>query len=297
MAKKPMRKAPKGAAKKAPPKRGDMSWMNRFATPTQREFRQFQQAQRGQFTPTINTLLNQMRSTQVETDPTVRAYEQMMAGLPTGESVSKAYQSGLQNLATYMQGLDTARAGKGVSDVVGALGAALGVEGAGELAQAAGTVSGVGETGGDVMSKALMQAAAGQFAGLETERLGQLADQRQELMLGAGQARSAVKQQRQELGRMLAEARGQRIGAMVNPFERAAMIRSFQDAASGISGGNYGMSQTPPTPNLPQSEDLGIGIVAQDIEGISKAGYPTGYPTGSIPRRPKPRPKRKIKQR
>ena len=228
---------------KKPPKAGDTSWMDAFMAPSRCQFQSYLLGQQGQFTPMIRTLRQQLAALRKSGDPTARAYQRMLEGLPTEEAVSGAYRGGLQNLQGFMQGLDMSRAGRGVSEALGAVGGALGVEGAQDIAQAAGTVSGVGEAGGDVMSKALMQAAAGQFAGLETERLGQLAGQRQELTLGMGEARKAARAERQELARMLAEARGQRRAAAPNPFDVANMLMQFQQnrrAMGGYGGGGYG---------------------------------------------------------
>ena len=234
---------------KKPPKAGDTSWMDRFMTPTQRQYQQFLRSQQRQFRPMIQTLRGQLAGLQdAGKDPTVRAYEALLGALPSNEAVTGAYGTGVQNVAQYLQGIDMARGGRGVSEAIGAIGGALGVEGAGDVAQAAGTVSGIGEAGGDVMSKALMQAAAGQFKALETERLGQLGEQRQALTLGAGEARKAVREQRRELARMLAEVRGQRMAAAPNPFEVANMLMQFQQnrrAMSGGYGGGYGGGAVP----------------------------------------------------
>jgi len=221
----------------------DMSWMDALTKPSRKGFRQYLRSQQGQFAPMIGTLLNQLRSTKPGQDPTVLAYERLLKGLPSAESVSGSYRSRLDSLASYMQGLDTARGGRAVTDIIGSVGGMRGVEGAADVAGAAGTVSGVGG-GDDSMYKALMQGAAARFAGLESERLGQLAGQRQELALGAGQARSAVQQQRQELGRMIAEARGQRMAATPNPFELASMIMQYQDAMKSRTGTSSGKSET-----------------------------------------------------
>jgi hypothetical protein len=208
--------------------------------PTQGEFQRYLRGQQGQFQPVISTLRNQLAMMRNVKDPTVKAYESMLGALPSGETVAGAYGAGLENVAKYLQGIDLARGGQGVSEAVGAIGGALGVEGAGDVAQAAGTVSGIGAAGGDVMSKALMQAAAGQFAGLQTERLGQLGEQRQALTLGAGEARKAAREQRMELARMLAEARGQRRGAAPNPFELASMVMQYQQNRRALSGTGRG---------------------------------------------------------
>lgn len=222
---------------KKPPKAGDTSWMDAFMAPTQRQYQQFLRGQQRQFRPMIQTLRGQLAGLQdAGKDPTVRAYESLLGALPSSEAVTGAYGTGVQNVAQYLQGIDMARGGRGVSEALGAIGGALGVEGAGDIAQAAGTVSGIGEAGGDVMSKALMQAAAGQFKALETERLGQLGEQRQALTLGAGEARKAVREQRRELARMLAEARGQRIGAAPNPLDVANAFMQYQQNRKTLAG-------------------------------------------------------------
>lgn len=222
---------------KKPPKAGDTSWMDAFMAPTQRQYQQFLRSQQRQFRPMIQTLRGQLAGLQdAGKDPTVRAYEALLGSLPSTEAVTGAYGTGVQNVAQYLQGIDMARGGRGVSEALSAIGGALGVEGAGDIAQAAGTVSGIGEAGGDVMSKALMQAAAGQFKALETERLGQLGEQRQALTLGAGEARKAVREQRRELARMLAEARGQRIGAAPNPLDVANAFMQYQQNRKTLAG-------------------------------------------------------------
>lgn len=220
-----------------PPKAGDMSWLDQLLNPSRKQFNRYMRSQQRQFAPMIRTLRGQLAGLKdAGKDPTVKAYEALLGALPTNEAISGAYGAGVGNVAQYLQGIDMARGGRGVSDVVGALGGALGVSGAGDIAQAAGTISGVGEAGGDVMSKALMQAAAGQFKALETERLGQVGEQRQALTLGAGEARKAVRQERKDLARMLAEARGQRIGAAMNPFDVANMIMQYQQNKRAMSG-------------------------------------------------------------
>jgi len=233
---------------KKPPKAGDMSWLDQLLNPTKKQFNRYMRSQQRQFAPMIRTLRGQLAGLRdAGNDPTVRAYEALLGALPSNEAISGAYGAGVGNVAQYLQGIDMARGGRGVSDVVGALGGALGVAGAGDIAQAAGTISGVGEAGGDVMSKALMQAAAGQFKALETERLGQVGEQRQALTLGAGEARKGVRQERKDIARMLAEARGQRIGAAMNPFDVANMIMQYQQNRRAMSGGGgYGSGGNPP---------------------------------------------------
>jgi hypothetical protein len=204
--------------------------MDAFTTPTRAQFQRYLGGQQNQLTPMIRTLRRQLAGMRRQGDPTVKAYEALLAGVPTNEAVSGAFQGGLQNVSNFIQNLDMARGARGVSDIVGTIGGALGVEGAGDVAQAA----------GDVMSKAIMAGAAGQFADLETQRLGQLAEQRQGLTMGAAEARKAARQERQELARMLAEFRGQRRAAAPNPFDVANMLMQFQQNRRAMGGGGYG---------------------------------------------------------
>lgn len=255
----------------------NMSWLDSLTKPSRRGFNQYLRSQKGQFTPLIGTLLNQLRSTKVSDDPTVKSFESLLKGLPSSEKVSSEYGSRLANLSSYIQGLDTAKGGRAVSDIVSGLGSALGVEGAGDVASAAGTVSGVGGLGGDVINKALMMGAQASFGGLEADRLAQLAGQRQELTLGAGQARSAVQQQRQELGRMIAEARGQRAAATPNPFELASMVMQYQDAMKARSGtGRTGKVKDrkpkTPKPDLSKQKQYDSNVAATASEWLQGAG-------------------------
>ena len=237
----------------------DEDWMSGFLKPTKKQFTQYLRGQQGQYGPMISTLLNQIRSSRPEQDFAVRAYDKLLKAQPSAESIREKYGSRMQNLASYITNLDTGVAGRGVSDVISGLGGALGVEGAGDIATAASTVSGIGEAGGSVINKALMQGAAGRFAGLETQALSDLSNRLQELTLGAGQARQSAKSQRQELSRMLAEARGQRRGAMPNPFEIASMIKSYQDMMR--PSGGYGGSSSD---NTEDEEDITNPLLEKD---------------------------------
>jgi len=222
----------------------DEDWMSGFLKPTKKQFTQYLRGQQGQYGPMISTLLNQIRSSRPEQDFVVQAYDKLLKAQPSAESIREKYGSRMQNLASYITNLDTGVAGRGVSDVISGLGGALGVEGAGDIATAASTVSGIGEAGGSVINKALMQGAAGRFAGLETQALSDLSNRLQELTLGAGQARQSAKSQRQELSRMLAQTRGQRRSAMPNPFEIAGMVKSYQDMMKPSGGGSFLVNPT-----------------------------------------------------
>lgn len=215
-------------------------------------FGRWMRGQQNQYNPMIRTLSRQLRNTRVGADPMVQAYERLMGGLPSAESIAGAYSTADSNLANIVRGTDFGAAGRGVSDVISGIGSALGVEGAADIAGASNTVS-----GGDVFSRAIAGGLAANLAGQRTERMRDVEGQRQQFTLGAAEARKAVMQQRQDMARMLAEAKGQRRGARANPLDTAGSVmnylsalRSYNQAGSGrgsFSGG--GVADTaPPTP-------------------------------------------------
>ena len=231
MAKKPDKKKPsKGKA--------DRNWMERFATPSRRDFMRFVQGQQRQYDPLINRLQMQVAGSAPEKDPVVQAYQRLSAALPTEAAVSQAYGTGLQNLAGFMKDVNVARGGQAVQDIVQAVGGAVGAE-AGTTADVAGTAGAVSGVGGgqDILSQALLESAGARFKGLETERLGQIAGQRQEFELGAGQARLTAKERQRELARLMAETKGKRAASTINPFEIAGMVMDFQAAQRAARGG------------------------------------------------------------
>lgn len=224
--------------------RTDASWMNTMGIPSQKEYRQYLASQQRQYNPLINLLGAQLRDTRnIGKDPVVQAYERMAGALPTEAAVSARYQQGLQNLAGFMKDVNVARGGQGVSSAVQGIAGAIGADAgtAADVAGTAGAVSGVGG-GQDILSQALLGGAAAQFANVEAQRLGEISGQRQQFQMGAAEARKAAKTQRQELARMMAEAKGQRIGARVNPFDIASQIMSFQQARKAMMGGGRGGS-------------------------------------------------------
>jgi hypothetical protein len=241
--------------------RSDTSWMNAFATPSRGEFLRFMRGPQAQFSPTIRTLRQQLAAARAGQDPTVRAYEELLGGLPTEEAISGRYQQGLANLAGFMRDVDVARGGRAVSEAVQGIGGAIGADAGttADVAGAAGAVSGVGG-GQDILSQALLQGAEASMRASEAERIGDISAQRQQLRLGAGEARKAARQERQELARLLAQTQGQRAAAAPNPFEIAQMIRGFQQMAGigGYGGGGYGSG------------------------GGAGAGTETGAPTGGV---------------
>ena len=205
------------------------NWMNSFLNPSKSSYMNWMKKQTGQFNPLINVLTDQRNAMSPENDYQVQAYGKLLGALPSSERVSEGYKSGLANLAGYMQGIDTTRGAQGVSDIIGSIGAGIGADvGASrDLAATAGTLSGVGSTGGDVMTKALMQGAAGRFAGLEAQRLGEIEGRQQELMLGKGAAESAAKASQREIAKLIAQTKGQQSAAALNPFDVANAMMTF----------------------------------------------------------------------
>lgn len=235
MAKKPDKNKPSKS-------KADKNWMDRFATPSRRDFMRYVRGQQTQYDPIIQRLQMQIAGSAPESDPVVQAYERLSASLPSETAVSQAYGAGLQNVANLMRGVNVARGGEGIQAAVEAVGAAIGAEpgAAADIARQAGAVSGVGG-GQDVISQALLESAGARFAGLETERLGQLAGQRQEFALGAGQARLSAKERQRELARTMAEAKGKKRAGQINPFDIAGMVMNFQQAQRAGRGGAGGV--------------------------------------------------------
>lgn len=205
---------------------------------TPQQFRRWMSSQKNQFNPMISTLLNQFRGSGVEDDPMVKAYGGLVKGLPSGEQISGAYAGSAGRLAEYMRGVDTGAAGRGVSGVVGAIGGALGVEGASDIAAASNTAS-----DSDLLNKAIMGGLTGRLAGLETSRLSDVEDQRQQLVLGEAGARSGAKKSRQDIMREIAGLRGQRGAAGMNPFDMAGMVMNYEQSRRAMGGG-YGRGGT-----------------------------------------------------
>jgi len=205
------------------------NWMKAFMNPSKSSYMNWMKKQTGQFNPLINVLTDQRNAMSPENDYQVQAYGKLLGALPSREKVSEGYKSGLANLANYMQGVDTTRGAQGVADIIGSVGAGVGADvGASrDLAMTAGTLSGVGSAGGDVMTKALMTGAAGRFAGLEAQRLGEIEGRQQELMLGKGAAESAAKASQREIAKLIAQTRGQQSAAALNPFDVANAMMTF----------------------------------------------------------------------
>ena len=251
----------------------DTDWMSALMNPSKGSFMSWMRGQSAQYNPLIGLLKGQMQGMRPEKDFTVKAYEKLLGAQPSREGISGAYQTAAANLANYMRGLDTTRGAQGVSDIIGSVGAGLGISPgvSGDLAQAAGTLSGVGAAGGDVMSKAILSGATGQLAGLETQALADAAQRNQELTLGLGQAKTTAKAGQRDIARMIAELQGKKIGGRLNPLDVANQFMTFRQnqkkladflAGSSGRGGGTQTTQTPPS-------DTGIDFSSPPIASIA----------------------------
>lgn len=281
MAKKPDKKKPsKGKAGK--------SWIDRLATPSRRQFNQYIRGQQTQYDPLIARLQMQVAGSAPEKDPVVQAYERLSASLPTEAAVSQAYGTGLQNLAGFMKDVNVARGGQAVQDIVQAVGGAVGAE-AGTTADVAGTAGAVSGVGGgqDILSQALLESAGARFKGLETERLGEIAGQRQEFALGAGQARLSAKERQRELARLMAEAKGKKAAGVINPFDIASMVMKYQKnlkALQGYGSGGTGTGAASADDTVTGGFDPAEAAYRQQVIGAGLQGLIT--PAGMRPSAP-----------
>lgn len=209
--------------------------------PSEKSVMRFLRGQQTQFNPLINTLLNQYRLSKGPSK-TTKTYEEMLKGLPSQEKIGGAYQTAMQNLAGYMQSLDTTRGASGVSSAISAIGGAIGAAPgvAADVAGAAGTLSGVGAAGGDVMSKAILGGAQARLAGTAAQQMQSAAERAMQMRLGLAESQEADTAARRALGLQLAQARTQRAGAapsMLELYSTLLGIRGQEEALDSYSGG------------------------------------------------------------
>lgn len=260
------------------------AWMGRYTNPSKKDFMKWMTSQRGQFNPMIGTLTNQMALLKPENSETVKQYQQILGRIPGAEQVTAAYKGKGTEFVNALSGMDFAKGGAGVSDIIkgaaGAIGADVGT--AADTALAAGTVSGMGGQGGDVYSKALAGGGLARMAGLEADTLKANEASRQAMMLGIGEATDAARMKRIELGQMLAETKGKKIGFNQNPFDVASMIMQYQAAQKALKGsGGKGKASTT-TPTTPTSGgnswfnralgSVGSDLSAKEAEKLYKTG-------------------------
>lgn len=215
----------------------DKNWMSQFMNPSGKDFAKWLNSQSSQFNPAIKELERQFGLGGVGKDYMVGTYNKLLAAQPSRESISGAFQTAQANLANYMKNLDTTKGAQGVSDIIGSVGAGIGVSPgvSGDLAEAAGTLSGVGAQGGDVMSKAIMSGMTGQLAGQESQALSDAAKQNMELMLGLGQAKESARDKRSAVGLQLSELLGKQKAGVLNPLDVANAFMTFSKNKAALA--------------------------------------------------------------
>lgn len=261
------------------------AWMGSYTNPSKKQFMNWMKTQKNQFNPMLSTLTNQMALLKPENSEVVKQYQGILGRIPGADQVSAAYRGKTTEFANALSGMDFAKGGKGVSDIVNAAAGAVGADTgtAADAALAAGTVSGMGGQGGDVYSKALMGGAASKFAGLEADTLKANEANRQAMMLGLGEASDAARMKRMELGQMLAETKGKKVGFNQNPFDVAGMIMQWQAAQKSLKGssskGGKAGTTTPTTPSAGANSFFNqiLGSVGSDLSAkAAKDLYQTG---------------------
>jgi len=208
--------------------------------PSEKSVMRFLRGQQSQFNPLINTLLNQYRLSKGPSK-TTKMYEELLKGLPSQEKISGSYDTAVGNLAKYMQNLNTTSAASGVSSAISAIGGAIGAAPGvtADVAGAAGTLSGVGATGGNVMSNAILGGAAARMYGTATQQMQSAAERAMQTQLGLAESQDADTAARRALGLQLAQTRSQRAGAapsMLELYSTLLGIRGQEKALNGYGG-------------------------------------------------------------
>lgn len=268
----------------------DKNWMDKYTTPSKKSFMSWMKSQKNQFNPMLGTLTNQMSLLKPENSELVKQYQSVLGRIPGADQVTAAYKGKGTEFANALSGMDFAKAGKGVSSIIGDVAGAIGADAgtAADTALAAGTVSGMGGQGGDVYSKALLGGATARFAGLEADTLKSNESNRQAMMLGLGESTDAARMKRMELGQMLAETKGKKIGFNQNPFDVASMFMQYQAAQKALSGsGGSGTTKKDKKDKKVVEKPEYSGLSIEGLNNLMGAGITIGN-RGSTPR-PAPR--------
>lgn len=213
----------------------DTSWMDRYLNPTATGFRRFMRGQERQYNPLIRLLGEQYRGARPGEDPMVKAFDDLISRQRTGEQVGEQFRGARERIASMISGSPLGAGGERVSSLLSAIGGAIGAD----AAETGLTAEGAKTPGVDAMRLAFQTGAESRLSGAEQEALSGLEQRMQELTLGRGEALGSAEERRRELGRLLAQTRGQRMGARMNPLEIAQMLGSFQDWQKSRRGG-YG---------------------------------------------------------
>lgn len=235
-------------------------WFMNPKSPTYKRYMKGQQNPMGQYIKSMNKALDKMTvkgdeniqrlnalaSRDVNLDPSVQALNLTMQNAPSRESINEQYNTAKQNLADYVSKVDFGAGGKTVGDITAALGTAIGADlgQTKDVAQTAGTVSGMGGQGGDVYSKAILGGAAAAFEGQKAQRmsdveagnrelgvqkaqlLSQLIGQRDQYGVAAGQATSDLRARRADLGMEIGKARSENAAAY-DPFKLPMQLQAL----------------------------------------------------------------------
>ena len=262
-------------------------WMSKYMNPSKGSFEKWLRGQTGQYKPLIGLLTDQRNAMSPESDFSVKAYRALLGAQPSREAITGGYQTAMADLAKYIQGVNTTQGAQGVSDIVGSVGAGLGVNpgAAADVAQAAGTLSGVGAAGGNVMSEAIMGGVQAQLKGQQLQALTDAASRSQQLALGLGEAEQSAKDKQRSIAQQIAELQGKQVAGRLNPLDIATAFMKFSksqkalaDYLKGSSGGGGGTGKTPQNPpNIP----TGLTKAQLDkIQGSSANSYLEGLKAG-----------------
>lgn len=121
----------------------------------------------------------------VNADASVAGYNAALGGIQSNESINKNYADQLVKVSALISGTKYGQGGANVSNSVTTMGNAIGVDPT-NVAQTAGTVSGMGGQGGNVYSNAILGGAASDFARLGAQDVKDQSATRMQLTLDRG---------------------------------------------------------------------------------------------------------------
>lgn len=161
----------------------------------------------------------------VNADPSVAGYNAALGGIQSNEAINKNYADQLAKVSALISGVKYGQGGQSASAVTSAAGAGIGADPTqtANVAQATGTVSGMGGQGGDVYSNAILGGTASSFARLGAEDVKNQSATRMQLTLDRGGELSRLNQMKAQAG---TEAAGL----------QTQMLEGKQGLLTGIAG-------------------------------------------------------------
>jgi hypothetical protein len=188
------------------------------------------------YDPTKNpALLNaQSRaSMDVNADPSVAGYNAALGGIQSNDAINKNYSDQLAKVSALIKGTNYGQGGANVSAATSAMGGAIGADATqtANLAQSAGTVSGMGGQGGDVYSNAILGGAASDFARLGAQDVKDQSATRMQLTLDRGGELSRLNQMKVAAGTEAAGLQTQMLEGRQGLLTGIAGLRDQQRAA------------------------------------------------------------------